>query len=73
MQKERKVTVHQTMFPLLIMNILENHATKDHPLTITEITDFINREFAPFAMEKDNVVNRSTPGCNGVLDRRESV
>ena len=60
MQKERKITVHQTMFPLLIMNILENHATKDHPLTITEITDFINREFAPFAMEKDNVVNRST-------------
>ena len=60
MQKERKITVHQTMFPLLIMNILENHATKDHPLTITEITDFINREFAPFAMERDNVVNRST-------------
>lgn len=60
MQNERKITVHQTMFPLLIMNILENHATKDHPLTITEITDFINREFAPFAMEKDNVVNRST-------------
>lgn len=39
MQKERKIIVHQTMFPLLVMNILENHATKDHPLTITEITD----------------------------------
>lgn len=48
------------MFPLLIINILENHATEEHPLTITEITDFVNREFAPFAMEKDRLMNRST-------------
>lgn len=52
--------MHQTMFPLLIMNILENHATKEHPLTITEITEFVNREFAPFAFEKDKLMNRST-------------
>lgn len=52
--------MHQTMFPLLIMNILENHSTGDHPLTITEITNFVNREFAPFAMEKDQLMNRST-------------
>lgn len=44
--------MHQTMFPLLIMNILENHATREHPLTITEITDFVNREFAAFAFDK---------------------
>lgn len=37
--------MHQIMFPLLIMNILENHATREHPLTITEITEFVNREF----------------------------
>ena len=37
--------MHQTMFPLLIMNILENHATREHPLTITEITDFVNKTF----------------------------
>lgn len=52
--------MHQTMFPLLIINILENHATKEHPLTITEITQFVNREFAPFAMEKEQLMNRST-------------
>lgn len=52
--------MHQTMFPLLIVNILENHATKEHPLTITEITQFVNREFAPFAMEKEQLMNRST-------------
>lgn len=64
--------MHQTMFPLLIVNILENHATKEHPLTITEITQFVNREFAPFAMEKEQLMNRSTvmpdPGYDGVLD-----
>lgn len=49
MLKERMITMHQTMFPLLIMNILENHATREHPLTITEITEFVNREFACFA------------------------
>ncbi|MDO4325695.1 MAG: hypothetical protein Q4E24_06630 [bacterium] len=52
--------MHQTMFPLLILNILENHATREHPLTISEITEFINREFSPFTMEKDNIINRST-------------
>lgn len=48
------------MFPLLIINILENHATGDHPLTISQITELVNREFAPFAMEKDRLMNRST-------------
>ncbi len=48
------------MFPLLIINILENHATEGQPLTITEITELVNREFAPFAMEKDRLINRST-------------
>lgn len=52
--------MHQTMFPLLIINVLENHATKEHPLTITEITNFINREFAPFAFEKEKLINRTT-------------
>ena len=60
MQEERLITMHQTMFPLSIMNILENHATREHPLTITEITEFVNREFAPFAMDKDRLMNRST-------------
>lgn len=49
-----------TMFPLIILNILENHATKEKPLTITEITDRINQEFAPFAMDKDHLINRTT-------------
>ena len=48
------------MFPLLIVNILENHATKERPLSITEITEFVNREFGPFAMEKEQLMNRST-------------
>lgn len=52
--------MHQTMFPLLIVNILENHATVEHPLTITQITEFVNREFAPFAFEKERLMNRST-------------
>ena len=52
--------MHQTMFPLLIINILENHATIDRPLTITEITEFVNREFGPFAMDKEKLMNRST-------------
>ena len=34
--------MHQTMFPLLIVNILENHATKERPLSVTEITEFVN-------------------------------
>ena len=44
--------MHNTMFPLLILNVLENHATREHPLTITEITNFVNREFAAFTFEK---------------------
>ena len=61
--------MHQTMFPLLIMNILENHSTKDRPLTITEITNFVNREFGPFAMDKDKLMNRST--VTRILDAME--
>lgn len=52
--------MHQTMFSLLIVNVLENHATREHPLTITEITEFVNREFAAFAFEKERLMNRST-------------
>ena len=52
--------MRNTMFPLLILNVLENHATKDHPLTITEITNFVNREFAAFAFEKKQLMNRTT-------------
>lgn len=57
--------MHQTMFPLLIVNILENHATKEKSLSITEITQFVNREFGPFAMEKE----RST--VTRILDAME--
>lgn len=52
--------MHQTMFSLIIMNVLENHATAELPLTITQITDFVNREFAAFAFDKDRLMNRST-------------
>ncbi|MBT9779186.1 hypothetical protein GPL15_22165 [Clostridium sp. MCC353] len=52
--------MHQTMFSLLIINVLENHATREHPLTITEITDFVNREFGAFAFDKKRLMNRST-------------
>lgn len=69
MQKVRKIIMHQTMFPLLIMNILENHATEERPLTITEITRLVNQEFAPFAMEKERLVNRST--VTRILDAME--
>lgn len=61
--------MHQTMFPLLIMNILEHHATEEHPLTITQITEFVNQEFAPFAMDKDRLMNRST--VTRILDALE--
>lgn len=52
--------MHQTMFSLLVINVLENHATLEHPLTITQITNLINREFGAFAFEKDKLINRST-------------
>lgn len=52
--------MHQTMFSLIIMNVLENHATEEQPLTITQITDFINQEFAAFAFDKEQLMNRST-------------
>lgn len=52
--------MHQTMFSLLIVNVLKNHATREHPLTITEITEFVNCEFAAFAFEKERLMNRST-------------
>ena len=52
--------MNQTMFPLIIMNILENHATKANPLTTTEITNLVNREFEPFAFEKKQLMNRTT-------------
>ena len=52
--------MHQTMFPLLILSVLEHHATKECPLTITEITNFVNQEFAAFAFEKEQLINRST-------------
>ena len=61
--------MHQTMFPLLIVNILENHATKERPLSITEITEFVNREFGPFAMEKEQLMTRSP--VTRILDAME--
>ena len=69
MRKARKIHMHQTMFPLLIVNILENHATKEKSLSITEITQFVNREFGPFAMEKEQLMNRST--VTRILDAME--
>ena len=52
--------MNQTMFPLIILNVLENHATEDHPLTIREITDLINVEIKPFCFEKKQLINRTT-------------
>lgn len=52
--------MNNTMFPLIIINILETKATKEHPLTIKEITDIINREFDPFKFEKKQLINRTT-------------
>ena len=52
--------MHQTMFPLLILDVLENHASRECPLTITQITNFVNKEFAAFAFEKEQLINRST-------------
>ena len=52
--------MHQTMFSLIIINVLENHATAEQPLTITQITNFVNREFAAFAFDKAQLMNRST-------------
>lgn len=51
--------MNQVLYPLVIVNILKNHGTADHPLTISEIADMINRQYAPFA-ERENVINRST-------------
>lgn len=47
------------MFPLIIVNVLKNHGSKDRPLTITEVLNFVNREYAPFT-DRENVMNRST-------------
>ena len=52
--------MHQTMFPLLIVNILENHATKERPLSVTEITEFVNREFWT---EEGNLLNFKVTQC----------
>ena len=52
--------MHQTMFPLLILDVLENHASRECPLTNTQITNFVNKEFAAFAFEKEQLINRST-------------
>ena len=51
--------MNNTMFPLIIINILENHAN-EHPLTIKEITDLINKEFEPFKFDKKQLINRTT-------------
>lgn len=51
--------MHQVMFPLIIVNVLENHATKEHPLTVSEVLSIINQEFATFT-DKEQVMNRST-------------
>lgn len=59
-EREVLFIMQPTMFPLMIINILENHSTREHPLTVTEITERINREFAPFAMEKEKMINRTT-------------
>jgi hypothetical protein len=58
--EREEIIMHQTMFPLLIIDILENHATKDRPLSISQITEFVNKEFAPFVMDKEKMMNRST-------------
>lgn len=52
--------MHQAMFSLIIMNVLENHATAENPLTITQITNFVNHEFAALAFDKEQLMNRST-------------
>lgn len=51
--------MHQVLFPLVIVNILKVHQTPEQPLTVSQITDMINRQYAPFA-EKEQVINRST-------------
>ena len=43
--------------------------TKERPLSVTEITEFVNREFGPFAMEKEQLMNRST--VTRILDAME--
>ena len=51
--------MHQVLFPLVIVNILKQHGSKEQPLTITQIADMINRQYAPFS-DREQVINRST-------------
>ena len=59
--------MNQTMFSLFIINVLENHTTKEHPLTITEITEFVNREFALFAFEKGEEISTHAAGGDALV------
>ena len=51
--------MHQVLFPLVIVTILKQHGSKEQPLTISQIADKINRQYAPFA-DGEKVMNRST-------------
>lgn len=51
--------MHQVLFPLVIVNILKQHGSKEQPLTISQIADRINRQYAPFS-DREQVINRST-------------
>lgn len=47
------------LYPLIIVDVLRIHSSKEKPLTITEMTALINRQYAPFADNK-KVMDRST-------------
>lgn len=51
--------MHQIMFPLIIVTVLKTHGSEDHPLSVTQVLDLVNRQYAPFT-DRDQVMNRST-------------
>lgn len=57
--EKRRVKMKPVLYPLIILNTLQLHSSKENPLSISEMTHLINLEYAPFA-DGEHVINRST-------------
>lgn len=51
--------MHQILYPLIIVTVLQNYTSPQKPISISEIQHLINHEYAAFT-SKEQVMNRST-------------
>lgn len=51
--------MNQILFPLIIVNVLREYASKENPVTVSQVLDLVNRQYAPFT-DRTQVMNRST-------------